>query len=491
VRPRPSPKLFTIDLAAIVLLKRNWKILFVSVSQLIDALAIAASGAVVFWVEQLPHAGTRTPDSDLLIGFLIFFVVNITISVMMGLYRGSFHLSLSLQNLILIRSFILSVLITLTTVSLIKGLYIDQRALVTFLIAVPISLLIGKMLLRRINLFFQRMGLGVHHSLIVGYDQDALKVFQRFTSFPELGYKTKGFVVREKNPSSPLQPQFTFDQFDELVTSGSIDRIFIPSTDMVVNGYAHLKHISAKHGIKLKILSPQAERLLKVARIYDIAGITLTTPPRYNVDSLKLFVKRVFDIVIASVAIILFSPVFILTIAAIFIESGRPIFFLHKRSSVKGGKEFNFIKFRSMIDNAEQLKEDMLDYNDSDGALFKMKDDPRITRVGNIIRKLSIDELPQLFNVLKGDMSLVGPRPLPLSDFEKAGESDEFWETVQDRAAVKPGMTGLWQVSGRSDIKFREMILLDLYYVENHSLMFDLEIMFETIPVVLFGKGAY
>jgi lipopolysaccharide/colanic/teichoic acid biosynthesis glycosyltransferase len=149
------------------------------------------------------------------------------------------------------------------------------------------------------------------------------------------------------------------------------------------------------------------------------------------------------------------------------------------------------MKFRSMIDNADQMKEELLEHNDSDGALFKMKNDPRTTRVGRIIRKLSIDELPQLFNVLKGDMSLVGPRPLPLLDFEKVDETDEFWETIQDRGAVKPGMTGLWQVSGRSDVKFREMILLDLYYVENHSLLFDLEIMFETIPVVLFGKGAY
>ena len=144
-----------------------------------------------------------------------------------------------------------------------------------------------------------------------------------------------------------------------------------------------------------------------------------------------------------------------------------------------------------MINNAEQMKDELLDHNESDGALFKMKNDPRVTRVGGIIRKLSIDELPQLFNVLKGDMSLVGPRPLPPSDIEKLAESDEFWGTVQDRATVKPGMTGLWQVSGRSDVKFREMILLDLYYVENHSLMFDLEIMFETVPVVLFGKGAY
>jgi len=120
-----------------------------------------------------------------------------------------------------------------------------------------------------------------------------------------------------------------------------------------------------------------------------------------------------------------------------------------------------------------------------------MKNDPRVTRIGSFIRRTSIDELPQLFNVLRGDMSLVGPRPLPLSDFDKASESPSFWESIKYRDAVKPGMTGLWQVSGRSEIKFKEMILLDLYYVENQSLLFDIEILFETISVVLFRRGAY
>ena len=158
---------------------------------------------------------------------------------------------------------------------------------------------------------------------------------------------------------------------------------------------------------------------------------------------------------------------------------------------MKNGKEFNFFKFRSMVNGAEELKCTLMGNNESDGALFKIKNDPRVTRVGKIIRKSSIDELPQLLNVLKGDMSLVGPRPLPLADFNRAQETPSFWHAIKDRDSVKPGMTGLWQISGRSEIKFKEMILLDLYYVENYSLLFDIEILFETISVVLFRRGAY
>lgn len=472
-------------------LRRNWKILFVGVSQAADLLAMLVSAALVYWWVRFPATPSRTPDDVLLLCLGIFAMSYITIAVMMGLYRGSFHLSLSLQNLIMARSYLLAILVSLTIISLIGNIYIDRRVLLVFFFSLPLLFFFGRVLLRQVNLFFQRRGFGVRNSLIVGYTHEAIRIFQRFNSFPELGYKIKGFLVRERNASSSLQPQYTFEQLDQLITEDRIDRIFIPSEEMVVNGHAQLKKTAQSHSIKLKILSPQAEELLKIARIYDIAGITLTTPPRYHVDAVKLFFKRLFDILGASLAIILFSPLFAVAIAAIYLECGRPIFFLQRRTSIKGGKEFFFIKFRSMVDNAEELKEELADRNESDGALFKMKNDPRITRIGRLMRKLSIDELPQLFNVLKGDMSLVGPRPLPLSDFDKVDETDDFWETIQDRAAVKPGMTGLWQISGRSDIKFKEMILLDLYYVENHSLMFDLEIIFETIPVVLFGKGAY
>jgi lipopolysaccharide/colanic/teichoic acid biosynthesis glycosyltransferase len=144
-----------------------------------------------------------------------------------------------------------------------------------------------------------------------------------------------------------------------------------------------------------------------------------------------------------------------------------------------------------MVHEADEKKESLYHQNESNGALFKMKNDPRLTRVGKFIRRYSIDELPQLFNVLKGEMSLVGPRPLPVKDFNRMQEEDHMGGYFRQRAAAKPGMTGLWQISGRSDIGFREMVLLDLYYIEHQTILYDIEILAQTVPVVLFGKGAY
>ena len=328
------------------MLKRNWKIFFVGISQVVDILAMLASAGLVVWLKHYPHLGTQSANDVLLTGFLIFVGMYISIAVMMGLYRGSFHLSLSLQNMIMVRGFILCTLITLTITSLMKNFYIDRRALIVFLFSLPFFFVIGRVLLRRVNLFFQRLGFGVHNSLIVGYEHDSFNIFRRFNSLPELGYKIKGFVAKTTNPVSSLQPQFTFDQLEETIEDYSIDRVFIPTSDMVVNDYTNLKQISEKHNIKLKILSPQAEELLKIARIYDIAGITLTAPPRIHITIVKLFFKRVFDIVGASVAIIVLSPIFFLTAVAIYIESGHPIFFLQRRTSIKGG-ERNFISSNS------------------------------------------------------------------------------------------------------------------------------------------------
>ncbi|MGG0744646.1 sugar transferase [Priestia megaterium] len=198
-----------------------------------------------------------------------------------------------------------------------------------------------------------------------------------------------------------------------------------------------------------------------------------------------IFVKRLIDILGSLTGIILLSWLFIIISIAIKVEDPKgPIFFKQKRIG-KNGSEFHMYKFRSMVSNAEEMLESLLAHNEVSGAMFKMKNDPRITRIGRFIRKTSIDELPQLWNVLRGNMSLVGPRP-PLPR-----EVQEYTFHHKQRLLVTPGCTGLWQVSGRNNVGFEEMVELDLKYIEKRTIWFDIKIIFKTIKCMVAPNSAY
>lgn len=206
---------------------------------------------------------------------------------------------------------------------------------------------------------------------------------------------------------------------------------------------------------------------------------------RSNDSKYYLTMKRSIDVTGALLGLIFLSWLFIIIAILIKIEDPKgPILFTQKRVG-KDGKEFNMYKFRSMVSNAEELLKDLLKFNEVSGAMFKMKDDPRITKVGKFIRKTSIDELPQLLNVLKGEMSLVGPRPaLPR-------EVALYTSYDKQRLKVIPGCTGLWQVSGRSNLGFKEMVELDLHYIKDSSILFDIKIIYKTVIVLFGSKDAY
>ena len=196
------------------------------------------------------------------------------------------------------------------------------------------------------------------------------------------------------------------------------------------------------------------------------------------------FVKRAFDFGASLVGLVCLSPVLLVTAAAIKLESEGPIIFSQDRVGLNG-KKLKMYKLRSMVSNAEELKEKLLEQNEMSGPMFKMKDDPRITKVGKFIRKTSIDELPQLINVLKGDMSLVGPRP----SLPKEVEQFEPW--MYERIQVKPGLTCYWQVSGRNNIDFEDWMKLDIKYVRERSLLGDLKLVFKTFFVLFGDKNAH
>lgn len=197
-----------------------------------------------------------------------------------------------------------------------------------------------------------------------------------------------------------------------------------------------------------------------------------------------LFVKRVMDIVCSALALIVLSPILLITALAIKLESPGPVVFVQKRVGING-KQFNMYKFRSMCMDAEEKLKNLQHKNETEGPTFKMQKDPRITKVGHFIRKYSIDELLQLVNILKGDMSIIGPRPAIQREVAQYGEFDKL------RLLVKPGLSCYWQVSGRSDIPFDEWMKLDVKYIKEMSLLTDIKIILLTLPAVLKGDGAY
>jgi len=218
-------------------------------------------------------------------------------------------------------------------------------------------------------------------------------------------------------------------------------------------------------------------------RTQPLGGLPLIHVHTPRIEGVQALLKRSLDLVVSTLGLIILSPL-LLVVALIVKKDGGPIFFLQERVGYRG-TSFPMIKFRSMVTNAEELKKELIAQNEGNGVLFKMADDPRITTIGKFIRKYSIDELPQLWNVFLGDMSLVGPRP-PLPS-----EVAQYEEDAYRRLLVKPGVTGLWQVSGRSNLSWEESIRLDLYYVENWSVIGDLVILFRTVRAVFAKDGAY
>jgi exopolysaccharide biosynthesis polyprenyl glycosylphosphotransferase len=251
-------------------------------------------------------------------------------------------------------------------------------------------------------------------------------------------------------------------------------------------------------GVRLRSLAWELEKtgtdlcvspaLLDVAgprtTVRPTAGLTLLHVDHPQLSGFRLVLKGLFDRCAAAAALVMLAPVMAALAAMVWLHDRGPALFTQMRVG-KDGHSFRMYKFRTMVVNAEQRRGDMLANNDSDGVLFKLRRDPRVTSVGAHLRRLSLDELPQLFNVFLGHMSLVGPRPA-LPD-----EAEKYAEHVRRRLVVKPGLTGLWQVNGRSDLSWEESVRLDLRYVENWSFALDLQIMWKTISVMMRGSGAY
>lgn len=263
-----------------------------------------------------------------------------------------------------------------------------------------------------------------------------------------------------------------------------VDEVIVSGSDLREEELLDLVEDAHRRGVKVRIAPTTAELLTQRAEYVAGQGVPLFELRPPVVAGLDWAVKRSFDLAVSSLLVLVGLPVWVLIALAVKLDSPGPVFYRDRRVGL-GERQFGMFKFRSMYADAGSRQAALEEANEASGPLFKIKDDPRVTRVGRILRRYSIDELPQVLNVLRGEMSLVGPRPLPLRDYVQL----EDWH--RRRYRVLPGMTGLWQVSGRIELTFDDLVRLDFYYLENWSIWLDISILAKTLPAVLARRGAY
>lgn len=339
------------------------------------------------------------------------------------------------------------------------------------------------------NFFIKKLNLS-SKTLIVGIGENAKRIENTLKKYEVESYKIVGFIEKEKRIEGNKDYANRFhilgclENLREVVLKSGVQKIIISGKEYKYDEI--LDMLEKLKGLDVLILMFPGffEFSVKRMRMREVAGIPLVQVSNVGFFGIDLFYKNIIDYFLGGILFIVFIPIYLFLAVLIKIDSRGPVFYKQKRYT-KGFKPFYMYKFRTMYAEADKRLPSLRKQSEVDGPIFKMKNDPRVTKVGRFLRKLSIDELPQIINVLRGEMSLVGPRP-PLP-----GEVKKYEGWHKKRLNVKQGITGLWQVSGRSNLSFEEMVRLDLYYIQNWSIGMDIRILLKTIPAVLFWRGAY
>lgn len=323
-------------------------------------------------------------------------------------------------------------------------------------------------------------------TLILGSGYVADQLVDRLARHPEYGLETIGLVDDDVHGSSELPTLGAFADLRDVLRDHAVDRVIIAFSRVSHEQLLNSIRACRERRVALDVVPRLFEFLEGARSLEQIGGLPLMSIGPQRLSRSAHRAKRTFDVVLASLVLVAFSPLLIAIALAIKSGSRGPILFRQPRAG-REGVPFQLLKFRTMAIDADDRKDEVSERNDlDDGVMFKIRRDPRVTRVGRLLRRLSLDEVPQLVNVVHGDMSLVGPRPLILPESEALGED---WHAR--RFDLRPGLTGPWQISGRSDLSVHEMVRLDFQYVTGWSLGRDLEILAATVPAVLIGRGAY
>jgi exopolysaccharide biosynthesis polyprenyl glycosylphosphotransferase len=380
------------------------------------------------------------------------------------------------------------ILIVFVMVFLFRSLFYSRLVFFYGGILVTIFLSASRLAKRLLRDRLRRKGLGVDRLLIVGVGEVGRTVMRHVVAQPSLGYHVIGFVDDDPDKASTDIGRFralgSTAHIPRLVKEMAVDEVIITLPWMYHRKIVSIIAQCEREQVRVRIVPDMFQMTLSHLDVEDLGGIPMIGVRDISIGRTQMLLKRAMDVSISSIGLILLLPFFALLALLIKLDSNGPVFFTQIRVG-KGEHLFACYKFRSMRRGAEAEQDGLRTLNETDGPIFKMREDPRITRVGRVLRRTSLDELPQLFNVLMGHMSLVGPRPAPPSEVQRY----QPWH--KRRLEVAPGITGLWQVSGRSELSFDEMVLLDLYYIEHWSPVLDLQIMLRTFPKMITGEGAY
>lgn len=349
-------------------------------------------------------------------------------------------------------------------------------------------LTLGRIVKRVVLNQLRRRGVGIKQVLVVGAGEVGRTVMRTIVARPELGYRVAGFVdddpTKGETDMGRIKALGNLDNITEIICAYGMDVVIITLPWNYHRKILRIVRQCERHNVQSYIVPDLFQITINQVGIEHLGEVPMIGLREEAIGRGWRIVKRAFDIVVALCIVVLGAPIWLLISLAIVLDSSGPVIFKQTRLG-EGERPFTFLKFRTMVQGADAQKETLLEENGTDRRLPKIKDDPRVTHVGRWLRKHSMDEIPQFINVLRGDMSIVGPRPAIPSEVEL------YLPWHRHRMDVPAGITGMWQVSGRSDLSFDEAALLDIWYAENWSFLLDLEIMLKTVGVMVWGRGAY
>lgn len=465
--------------------------------EILDYFVMAGAFVFAIWTEHL-NAGAASFAEVLSIRLKL---VNVLIVIgiflawrgvfrWLGLYRSHRLSSLPLEMLESIKATSLSALILINAAFILDLEFVSARFVGTFWLASTLGVVLLRVFVRVFLRRARRSGRNLSRVLIVGTNSRALDFAHRLRSQPHLGYIVEGFADNQWPGLEELDRRgetlkCSLSELPQYLRETIVDEVVIAlPMSSAYSSAADIVRMCEEQGIIIRFLPDLFNLSLASAEVTNFEGQPLISLRSGAIRGRKVYVKRALDIGISFSLLLLMMPILLIVALSIKLTSRGGVFFVQQRVGLNK-RIFPLLKFRTMVEDAESQQAEIEHLNESEGPVFKIVDDPRITPLGRFLRRASLDELPQLINVLVGHMSLVGPRPLPVRDYEGFGQD---WH--RRRFSVRPGITCLWQVSGRSSIPFERWMELDMMYIDEWSLALDMRILARTIPAVLKGQGA-